>query len=563
MGNALKWLTGTATTKDTEEIKKRINELVDTQNRQQETLVHIISIVNITRYETKVNRQRINKLMGALAETNAEVRKLVNFTNDLAASIRYQQILLHTRTMLANLRDGLDYMRHVATHAMDYVDAATTGVLSPDVLPLGDLQRMLQHIEAQLPPTMHLPISSSDTLHFYRYLRTHVLIAENQFLLLIDVPIQDRGQHLQIYEVFNLLIPKGNTSVKYDITTKYLGVTYDETKAVEISQPNFDSCLRENGQFCQINGPLQPLSNPPSCITALYTHSSKEIDAQCALSFSKMPKVFIPIALSPNLWLITTQPNSAVKTLTMICPEKASQIVELHEPFHVLRMPPACSATSKHFHLPPRYEDHPMNINISLDQANLNAINVSTPEFRIWQHIDEDLNDTHLARLSEIPAVPVADLYKKMIDVDGPIRKFSTESDMEDPSPIWNFFTHPGTYIGGLGGFITTGICIYCCVSYWCKPASRKRRSFAQSRRSVLRVDDDVEAAPIYRSAGVVEKLVRPRENHVLSTHLPTPRPESRDKQPVQSKGVPALGSLANPAGILGTRVAQTAGRKA
>ena len=75
---------------------------------------------------------------------------------------------------------------------MDYVDAATTKVLPPDILPVEDLRNMLRHIESELPSTMHLPISSDNTLHFYHYLSTHVLIADRQFLLLIDMPIQNR-----------------------------------------------------------------------------------------------------------------------------------------------------------------------------------------------------------------------------------------------------------------------------------------------------------------------------------------------------------------------------------
>ena len=59
---------------------------------------------------------------------------------------------------------------------MDYIDAATSGTLSAHVLPILDLQRMLQCIADTLPPMLHLPISPKDTLHFYRYLCTHVLI---------------------------------------------------------------------------------------------------------------------------------------------------------------------------------------------------------------------------------------------------------------------------------------------------------------------------------------------------------------------------------------------------
>ena len=57
---------------------------------------------------------------------------------------------------------------------------------------------MLRHIEAELLSTMHLPVSSEDTLPFYRYLSTNVLVVEEQFLLLIDVPIQDHAQQLEI-----------------------------------------------------------------------------------------------------------------------------------------------------------------------------------------------------------------------------------------------------------------------------------------------------------------------------------------------------------------------------
>ena len=53
---------------------------------------------------------------------------------------------------------------------MDYIDAATTGTLSPHILPIMDLKRMLSHIEETLPSTLHLPVSSEDTLHFSRYL---------------------------------------------------------------------------------------------------------------------------------------------------------------------------------------------------------------------------------------------------------------------------------------------------------------------------------------------------------------------------------------------------------
>ena len=166
---------------------------------------------------------------------------------------------------------------------MDYIDAALSGTLSPHILPLVDLQILLQHITDTLPPTLHLPISPEDTLHFYRYLCTHILIENKQFLLLVDVPIQDRTRQIIIHQILTLDIPKGNYSACYDVDTKYLGITKDATMAVELSTTPFQACQEANGQFCSITTPFQPLVNPPSCIAALYAKSTVDITSKCSL----------------------------------------------------------------------------------------------------------------------------------------------------------------------------------------------------------------------------------------------------------------------------------------
>ena len=123
---------------------------------------------------------------------------------------------------------------------------------------------MLKHIADTLPPMLHLPISPEDTIHFYRYLHTHILIENKNFLLLIDMPIQDRSQQITIHGILTLDIPHGNYSACYDIDTKYLGITKDATMAVELSTTQFCVCQEANGQFCSITTPFQPLANPPS-----------------------------------------------------------------------------------------------------------------------------------------------------------------------------------------------------------------------------------------------------------------------------------------------------------
>ena len=184
-------------------------------------------------------------------ETSQDVNNLYNLTTSLATSLSYHQIVLYIRSVLANLRDSLSYIIKVSTHTIDYIDAATMGTLSPHILPVIDL-KMLSHIEETLPSTIHLPVSSEDNLHFYCYLCTHVLIANKQFLLLINVPIQDRSQLLSIYTIFTLDIPHGNFTAHYDVNTKYLRITQDKTMAVDVSLQQFWICQEANRQFCTI-----------------------------------------------------------------------------------------------------------------------------------------------------------------------------------------------------------------------------------------------------------------------------------------------------------------------
>ena len=129
LGDALCWLTRTAMTKYVRDIKRRVNQLIETQTHQQDTLVHVISILNITRYAMEVIRQHINTVMEAVQRTHNDITTLFNSTSSIYTCINYWQICLYICFILANLRDSLYYMRQIAMHAMDYIDAATTGML--------------------------------------------------------------------------------------------------------------------------------------------------------------------------------------------------------------------------------------------------------------------------------------------------------------------------------------------------------------------------------------------------------------------------------------------------
>ena len=107
LGDALSWLTGIATTKGIHSIKMWINQLTATQTSQCNTLVHIVSILNITRYATQVNRHSINTLIDAICTTSQDINNIYNLTTSLATSINFNQMILCIRSVFANLQGSL------------------------------------------------------------------------------------------------------------------------------------------------------------------------------------------------------------------------------------------------------------------------------------------------------------------------------------------------------------------------------------------------------------------------------------------------------------------------
>ena len=119
----------------------------------------------------------------------------------------------------------------------------------------------------------------------------------------------------------------------------------------------------------------------------------------------------------------------------------------------------ACSATSAHFYLPPRYETLVLNVNVSLDMANLQMVNITTLHFHVWQHLGINHSDTQLQHLTTIPSIPVHKVYQHLLNSTLKLTPFTTEP-AEDMDTLWSLFTNPGIYVSALGSLIPVGFWI-------------------------------------------------------------------------------------------------------
>ena len=123
---------------------------------------------------------------------------------------------------------------------------------------------------------------------------------------------------------------------------------------------------------------------------------------------------------------------------------------------------------SSNFYLSPRYETPTLDVNISLNMANLHMLNTSVQDFHIWQHLGSNRSEMQLQHLTTIPSsIPIHKIYQHLLNSTIPVMPFDTEST-ENTDSLWTLFTHPGIYISAIGLLIPVGNGLFCCYFFWC-----------------------------------------------------------------------------------------------
>ena len=201
--------------------------------------------------------------------------------------------------------------------------------------------------------------------------------------------------------------------------------------------------------------------------------------------------------------------------MTVICPTKPTMSVQISPPIYMLRLEPACSATSQHFHLPLKYEDTHVMMNLSIYNANLDIINISSALFRITQHIPSVQQQEMLEKLAALPPVPIKRITKELI---GEVLQETLSSD----SPFW---LCPSFLMGCIRFAVSIMSTVACIekkrVAAWKPPALTGFLSLCRKDKNNTKMDDDMDR-PIYQPSGIIPTVIRPQESHGLCV-IPQP----------------------------------------
>ena len=128
-----------------------------------------------------------------------------------------------------------------------------------------------------------------------------------------------------------------------------------------------------------------------------------ELRKRCSLQIRNTNSISFPKPIAPNVWILTSAPQSGIhrnnahlwkQHLDLSKHRHPSTFFEYHQ-----------HTALHHSILIYQYETHEITTNISLNIANLNVINISSPQFGIWQHLEDHWNEIQLHHVTNVPSV--------------------------------------------------------------------------------------------------------------------------------------------------------------
>ena len=171
-------------------------------------------------------------------------------------------------------------------------------------------------------------------------------------------------------------------------------------------------------------------------------------------------------------------------------------------------------------------------MNLSIYNANLNIINISSALFRITQHIPPVQQQETLEKLAALPPVPIKRIRKELM---GEVLQETLSSD----NPFW---LCPSFLMGCIRFIVSIMSTVACIVkkriAAWKPPALTGFLSLCRKDKNNTKMDDEDMDGPIYRPSGIILTVIRLQESHGLCV-IPQPeRKKDHCKQSDQPNGV-------------------------
>lgn len=343
-GYALRWLTGTATMDDINQISTKAGKLRQTQIDMEHHLLDQLSILNATTITAEENSKKIKQIttaMGTMAAAVDSLQVTERQADRVNAAFRALSSAIHTLELCT-----LSIMNDLSQF-LEAFELLYTNHISSYFLPPRELIHIFRDLQKQLPPHLDLPFDLSTTgmYHFYQLARTKAALSPSQQLLLfITIPLRNEQKIFELYQLHEAPIAAHIGTFKYlHITEPYFAVTSNHKEYLLLSESQRANCrsMEEDMQLCHIRQVTSMHS--PSCVSALFLDDTIAAEKLCQYHIVAAPLSVITPLKEKNSWFYFTSESTKVD---WSCPKniKLSDLPQFIHQSGTLHVPPRCTA---------------------------------------------------------------------------------------------------------------------------------------------------------------------------------------------------------------------------
>lgn len=343
-GYALRWLTGTATVDDVNQVSNKAEKLKQAQIQMEHHLLDQLSILNATTITTEENQRKLEKIttaMEMMAQTVDELTTMGLQANLMNSVFHALTAAIHTLELCT-----MSTMSEL-TQFLEAFELLYTNHISSYFLPPRELIHILRDLQKQLPQNLDLPFDLSTTgiYQFYQLATTKAALAPNQqLLLLITFPLRNEQAIFDLHRLQEAPIPAHAETFKYlQITEPYFAITGNHREYMLLTRAEMAACkpMDSDVQVCPTR---QTRSiREPSCAAALFLDNAEKAEKLCQFHIAAAPLFIVTPLKERNSWFYFVSESTKID---WSCPNtiKLSTLPQFLQKTGTLHVHPRCTA---------------------------------------------------------------------------------------------------------------------------------------------------------------------------------------------------------------------------
>ena len=425
VGDVMSTLFGTISESDLDGIRHNIRTLSSNQERLSHIVAKSLTIINLSNFEIKKNRQSINEIIDTLGSIDNKINVI---TEQLQSQIinlkRFTYMYTKLQLVVQELSAAIQRSLHYYTHLQIQLNALSLQKLSPNLIGPANLRLILSQIADQLPESIGLP-SDIDTglWNYYKNIACYTFIEAEQIIIVAEIPLVDFTQKFELYRVFSIPGPLiSNKTIEdadllgyYKIESQYFAVNHQRTRYVMLNENQAKTCYETYAHVCKIREPQYLTNNNNNCVVSLFMGDRESRRKHCNL-FSKLTKLPKAIHFADDLYIVLTK--EPMKVFISCTDDNSKKEIKIHPPVGILQLGKTCVATNKYLALVGYYEN---KLTFRVESEATRILQSYRFDGQIWNKfekvVSKSLPNVTIPipkRLTALPEIPMDELVREV-----------------------------------------------------------------------------------------------------------------------------------------------------